>query len=209
MAGSNEDTSNPVERDGDVTRRRMLKLTIGAAIAAPIVDLAGVGSALAQTATAFRPLFFTAEEFALVDELAEMIIPTDERSPGARAAKVAAYIDARLAETLETEEQTSWRAGLAATNELSKKETGKAFMESTPEERLATLTKMAKTERGGKTPEEQFFGMLKGATAYAYYTSEIGIHKDIGYLGNTYQNEYSGYDVSQEPPQVAAPKAPD
>jgi hypothetical protein len=203
MAGK----ENPAERD--VSRRRMLELTIAAAVAAPIVDLASVGSALAQsTAGAAKPLFFTPEEFALVDELAEMIIPTDERSPGARAAKVAAYLDTRLAESLEPEEQASWRAGLAATNEFSKKETGKTFMESTPEERLATLTKMAKNERAAKTPEEQFFGRIKGATAYAYYTSEIGIHKDIGYLGNTYQKEYSGYDVSKEDPPPAAPKNP-
>ena len=38
--------------------------------------------------------FFTPEELALVDELSEMIIPADAHSPGARAARVAAYIDA-------------------------------------------------------------------------------------------------------------------
>ena len=41
-----------------------------------------------------------------------MIIPTDEHSPGARAAKVAAYIDFRLAEAWEEKDRTDWRDGL-------------------------------------------------------------------------------------------------
>lgn len=44
------------------------------------------------------PLFFTKQEFALVDELTELIIPADDHSPGARAAQVAGYIDFRLSE---------------------------------------------------------------------------------------------------------------
>ena len=50
-----------------------------------------------------RRRFFTRQELALVDELSEMIIPTDDHSPGARAAKVAAYIDARLAEAFDAQ----------------------------------------------------------------------------------------------------------
>ena len=51
------------------------------------------------------PAFFTPDEFALVDELSEMIIPADEHSPGARAAKVAAFIDTRLAEAWDQKDQ--------------------------------------------------------------------------------------------------------
>ena len=40
-----------------------------------------------------------------------MIIPADDHSPGARAAKVAAYIDARLAEALD---ETDGRPGATA-----------------------------------------------------------------------------------------------
>src|SRR5207249_9801174 len=50
--------------------------------------------------------FLTAAEYALLDELTELIIPADDHSPGARAAAVAAYIDGRLAES-RSEEHTS------------------------------------------------------------------------------------------------------
>jgi hypothetical protein len=187
---------------GDVTRRRMLELAIGAAVAAPIVDLVDGPVALARVAGqalgATAPRFFTPEQFALVDELAEMIIPADEHSPGARAARVAAYLDARLAESLDAEDQAKWRAGLEATDARSRKEIGKPFMQATPEERFALLTSIAKNEFAPKTPDETFFRTIKSATAVAYYTSEIGIHKEIGYLGNTYLKEYVGYDVSTE-----------
>ena len=42
-----------------------------------------------------------------------MIIPADAHSPGARAAKVAAYIDTRLAEAWDPKDKTTWREGLA------------------------------------------------------------------------------------------------
>ena len=64
------------------------------------------GRALAG-AIAAPATFFTRQELALVDELTEMIIPADEHSPGARAAKVAAYIDARLAEALDAKDRTT------------------------------------------------------------------------------------------------------
>ena len=83
------------------TRRELIQLTAGAVIAAR-------GEASAQKGGQF----FAPEEFRMVDELSEIIIPADEHSPGARAAKVAAYIDARLGKSLEPEPKQLWRDGL-------------------------------------------------------------------------------------------------
>lgn len=142
-----------------------------------------------------QPLFFTPAEFALVDELSDMIIPTDAQSGGARAAGVAAYIDGRLAESFEPEPRTRWRTGLKAVEGLSREQSGKAFLESTPAQRLAVLTRMAAAESDPKSPAEQFFREIKGATIQAYYTSKIGIHDDQQYKGNVYQTgDYAGYD---------------
>jgi hypothetical protein len=41
-----------------------------------------------------------------------------------------------------------------------------------------------------------FFAELKSKVVHAYYTSEIGIKQEMEYKGNTYQNEFSGFDVS-------------
>jgi hypothetical protein len=141
--------------------------------------------------------FFTPAEFAVVDELSDMIIPTDAQSGGARAAGVAAYIDARLAESFEPEQPTAWRAGLKAVEDLSREMHAKAFMESTPAQRLALLTRIAAAESDPKTAAEKFFGQIKGATVRAYYTSKIGIHDDQRYKGNVYQTgEYAGSDAT-------------
>ena len=164
-----------------LTRREMLQATAAgaAAMALPAVKVPPVAGA---------PLFFTAAEFAVVDEVSEMIIPTDERSGGARAAGVAAYIDARLAESFEPDRPARWRAGLKAAQDLSHQLHGKEFMASTPEQRLATLTRMAAAPEG-------FFGEIKGATIQAYYTSKVGIHDDQQYKGNVYQTgEFAGSD---------------
>jgi hypothetical protein len=146
-------------------------------------------------ATGSTARFFTAAEFAVVDELSDMIIPTDPQSGGARAAGVAAYIDARLAESFEPEPPARWRAGLQAVEDLSHELNGKGFLESTAEQRLAVLTRMAAEESDPKTPAEQFFREIKGSTIRAYYTSKIGIHDDQQYKGNVYQmGEFAGFD---------------
>jgi gluconate 2-dehydrogenase subunit 3-like protein/TAT (twin-arginine translocation) pathway-exported protein len=171
-----------------LSRRDMLKAT-AAAMALP---------ALPQIPTPDSTLrFFTPAEFAVVDELSDMIIPADAHSGGARAAGVAAYIDARLAESFEPEPPNEWRAGLKAVEELSREMNGKAFMESTPQQRLAVLTRMAAAESDPKTPAEKFFGQIKGATIRAYYSSKIGIHDDQRYKGNVYQTgDYAGFDAT-------------
>ena len=81
------------ERYNVLERRDLLKLSLGAA--------------LASGATKHK--FFTDEEYALVDELTDIIIPTDEKSGGARAAKVADYIDQVLAEAFDSEKRYEWR----------------------------------------------------------------------------------------------------
>src|SRR5258708_3490844 len=108
------------------------------------------------------PLFFTPEEFLVIDELTEMIIPADDHSPGARAAQVAAYIDRRLAESFEPEPRKLWRDGLAP------------FLSGTPSQRLEMLQAAAQQEEG-------FFSELKTRTARAYYSSDIGIHRELEY----------------------------
>ncbi len=172
----------------DLSRRQMLSLAAGAVVAGPL---------LSTPLAAAAGKFFTAPEFALVDELSEMIIPEDAHSPGARAAKVAAYIDARLAEEPKQEVRKQWRDGLRLVDDLARKASGKTFMASTPAERLAVLTQIAANERKPESAAEKFFVEVKGRTAYAYYTSEIGIQKDIGYKGNTMLDEFVGTDVSK------------
>jgi hypothetical protein len=167
-----------------INRRDLIRIGAGAVLAAPAVF-----------AAADAPKFFTPAEFAMVDELTELIIPADDHSPGARAAQVAAYLDTRLAEAFEAKDRDDWRRGLKLVDELSGKMHGVGFMEASPEQRIAVLTRMAKNEMKAKTPDEVFFRELKHATAQGYYTSKIGIHQEMEYKGNVMLEEFVGWEV--------------
>lgn len=166
-----------------MNRRELIQIAAAAALSAPMGLAAGTAK------------FFTPDEFALLDELTEMIVPTDDHSPGARAAGAAAYIDARVAEAFDPHDQENWRNGLRLVDALSKKLHGRVFMAATPEQRHAVLARMAENETHPKTPEEMFFGELKRATAHAYYSSKIGIHQEMEYKGNVLLDEFVGYEA--------------
>ena len=175
----------------ELTRRQAIALGAAATVA---VSIERSEALAAQSAPA---TFFTRQELAQADELAEMVIPADEHSPGARAAKVAAYIDARLAEAFDAADRTTWRDGLKLVEQLSRQVNGKPFLDLTAE-RLALLERIAAKEGKPEKPEEHFFKELKSRVVDAYYTSEIGIKQELEYRGNTYQAEFSGVDVSKE-----------
>ena len=185
-----------------MTRREML----GASAAALVLPLLNARPLAALTERAFAARFFTPAEFAMVDELSDIIIPTDEVSPGARAARVAGEIDRRLADSLDTRQQQQWRDGLRAVNDLAREMTGKTFMQASADQRIEVLTRMESmvdetpgSRRGRRADPKSalgsFFRQIKGATSRAYYTSKIGIHQDQHYKGNVYQTgEYAGLD---------------
>jgi hypothetical protein len=182
--------------DVTLTRRDAIKLGAAATITASLA-LGETLTAQAPPASATTPrVFFTPEELALVDELSELIIPTDEHSPGARSARVAAYIDSRLAEAWDEKDRTTWRQGLAGIERLSRAGGGTTFLQSSPDQRVALLTRIAANEHRPKTPEELFFVELKTRVVRAYYTSEIGIKQELEYKGNSYLAEFVGTDVS-------------
>lgn len=172
-----------------VTRRDLLAGTAAALAALGAARAAEAAGAAALPSAPAPPKFLTSAEYALLDELSELIIPTDAHSPGARAAGVAAYIDFRLSESLESDWQKKWRAGLAAVDALSRERHGKPFLQATPDQRVAVLTEMSGVKDG-------FFHELKAWTVRSYYTSKIGIHQDQEYKGNVFQQgEYAGYDA--------------
>lgn len=151
-------------------RRDLIKISAGAVVAARLAGAAGSHQ------------FFTDAEYAAVDDLTEMMIPTDEHSPGAKAAKVADYIDRVLGEAFEQEERDDFRAGL------------KPYVEASPEQRDAMLKKASKHESHEHAAEAKFFRLLKEHTIKGYYTTSIGIHEELDYKGNVYQTgEYAGY----------------
>jgi hypothetical protein len=168
-------------------RRDLLKLLGATAV---------TGTLQLSAAEPGAPLFFTKDEFALLDALAELIIPADSHSPGARAAGAAIFIDKSVAEAFLPEEKQSWRGGLALINELSQAASGRPFLQATQQEQIAVLTKLSAKELEPHTAAEKFFTQLKASITFAYYSSSIGIHQEMEYKGNTIQQQFSGYEAT-------------
>jgi hypothetical protein len=166
-------------------RRAVLKLVVLAALSPRLDALEGAAPACPMQAGAVAPppsdyklQFFSEDENKLVDQLMEMILPADDHSPGAHAARASLFADQMLATGDDTVKK-QWRDGLGLIREQAK---GMSLTE--------VLDKAAANEESPKTNLDQFFVLLKGATIYGYYTSEIGIHQDLKYTGNTYLRSF-------------------
>jgi hypothetical protein len=137
------------------------------------------------------PRFFNAAEMATISVASGMIIPADEKSGGAVEAGVPAFIDLMVS-TSPPEVRTLWRDGLKALDAESREESGKSFVEASASERMKQLEKLAKNEMSPKSQAERLFRAMKLLTIDGYYTSEIGIHKDLEYKGNSYTKDFVG-----------------
>lgn len=163
-------------------RRQVLQLiAIGAA--APLgAQHAGHAPATAAAAAAAERRFFSTSQSALVDCLAEMILPADDHSPGAREAEVGAFIDDLLANS-DPSEQQAWTNGLAAVDADAKARFEKPFVECADAERDQILAGMAAGEESPANALQRFFVKIKRQTISGYYTSRIGLIEDLQYKG--------------------------
>jgi hypothetical protein len=142
-----------------------------------------------RTAPALKVL--TAPQYATLETLVETIIPTDERSPGAKEARVADFIDLLMFES-EPEQKQPFLEGLAALDAESTTRFKAPFAKLSAEQAEALLTDISQNEKAPTTPLEIFFRQAKTLTISGYYTSEIGIHKELRYKGNVYTPEFIG-----------------
>jgi hypothetical protein len=138
--------------------------------------------------------FFTPSQHALVEELSETIIPADNHSGGAKAARVADFLDQHLRESTDDTQKALWREGLRLIDLMSQHYNGKTFVAASPEERIAVLTVLSDNYKMTDIPEVLFFHDLKELTVRGYYTSKIGIHDELEYKGNRILQEYVGCD---------------
>lgn len=130
-------------------------------------------------------------DFQTLEVLVEAIIPADERSPGAKQARVADYIDLLLSES-DDEVALQWMGGLAALNREATLRFRRPFVGLDAAQVDAVLAAISKNELDPGTPLEHFFVMTKQATIRGYYSSEIGIHRELRYKGNQFLQEFVG-----------------
>ncbi len=178
-------------RQGGVNRRTALKL-MGAGVLATRVQAAHSQLlAMFHAPGDYELQFLNSAQNELVDRLAEMIIPADDRSPGAREAKVSLFIDLMVHHSGSVV-QRAWADGLQAVQDEARERFEKPFLQCTSEQQDQMLARMAAREERPITGLELFFARLKSLTIDGYYTSSIGIHQELRYKGNTSQTEFKG-----------------
>jgi Gluconate 2-dehydrogenase subunit 3 len=163
--------------------------------AQPPATASPVGAADANSGTRF----FTAAQHLMIEELSETIIPADDHSGGAKAAKVADYIEQRIRESVDEQQKALWREGLRLMESMSQHYNGKSLVESSPDEKIAILKVLSDNAQLTELPEVRFFHELKSLTVRGYYTSKIGIHDDLEYKGNRILMEFVGCDDPTPP----------
>ena len=172
-------------------RRTVLRIVAGTLVAARPQFLRQQWVAFGQNPDVHQLQFFDKAQHALLERLADMIIPADGHSPGARAAKVGQFIDLMVAHSEETI-RDQWVADLRALNEESTQRFQSSFLASSTTQQDELMAAMAASELNPSSQLEHFFVRLKEMTINGYYTSRIGIHQELQYKGNRPQSEFIG-----------------
>src|SRR5262245_23736946 len=126
-----------------LTRRDLLQIVTallgGAALAggervlAVSFDDAAMAVALEQGTS-----LFTAADVAMLDEIAETILP-ETSTPGAKAAKTGAFMALMVTDAYDARQQQVFRAGLGQVDEACRTAHGVGFMQATPAQRLSVV----------------------------------------------------------------------
>jgi gluconate 2-dehydrogenase gamma chain len=164
-----------------VQRREVLRILGTAAAAAHFPGFSKWGfacghignAALQIKPAAYRPQFFTDAEYAVVDRLTDIIIPSDA-TPGAKEAGVAEFIDFMVAN--DPQVQYLFRTGLVWLNAHAEQKMGKRFIELGAEQQISLLEPLGFKDkaRPGEEDGRKFFGLMREFTVTGFYTSQIG-----------------------------------
>ena len=193
---------------GGMDRRELLKRVGSIPLAAGLVLSAGrlqaaqehvhKQAAKAGKAKPYTPKFFTAEEWATVRVLADIVIPADARSGSASDALVPEFIDFilddPLAEVRDRERlQTRVRGGLAWLERECTRRCGKGFALATPDERRPLLDDIAwpAKAKGEMESGAAFFTLFRDLVASGFWSSKMGTD-DLQFMGNTFVAEWNG-----------------
>jgi len=131
----------------------------------------------------WKKQFFTDHEFETVRQLANLVIPADERSGNAEDAGVPEFIDFMMFD--RPEHQTPMRGGLKWLDVKCQQLYAHPFIDCGKQQQTAMLDQIAYPDIA--KPEMQqgvaFFNRFRNFVASGFWSSKIGMD-DIGYIGN-------------------------
>lgn len=146
---------------------------------------------------------FSADEVALLDEIAETIIPRTD-TPGAKDAEVGAFMALFVSDCYTRQDQAAFRAGLA---DLDRRAAGR-FLDLPPALRMQMLTGLDEEAReqsrrawvapdgSGSGGGVHYFTMVKQLVLFSFFTSKVGATEVLRY--DPVPGHYDG-DLPYEP----------
>jgi len=145
------------------------------------------------TAASWQPQFLSKEEGAIVDDVADLIVPRTD-TPGAREVGVPAFIDIILKDVYPSEDQARFVSGLKEFDAEAQRAHGKPFLELPQAQRLAFLQQIhdvaANAERTqaddrdipASERKRPFVLMIKELTLLGFFTSQAGATQVLQYV---------------------------
>jgi hypothetical protein len=129
---------------------------------------------------------FSPDDVAYLDEIAETIIPATD-TPGAKAAKVGAFMTVMVRDCYEEKDQRTFRDGMDKINDASNKKYDKTFMAMTPQQRHELLVGIDNEQKEyvknkKKDDPDHYFRLMKELTLLGYFTSEPGATQALRYV---------------------------
>jgi hypothetical protein len=141
---------------------------------------------------------FTDADIALLDEIAETILP-ETATPGAKAAKTGAFMALMVTDVYTERDQQIFRDGMRQLDEACRTANTVSFMQASPAQRLTLLEALDREQKtvmeervasrsrapapvsaGGEPPH--YFRMMKELALLGYFTSEIGYTRAMRYI---------------------------
>ncbi len=159
--------------------RRVTALLGGVVFVGGTDLLTAVEHAHARAATSHAQVgAFTAQDVALLDEVADTILP-ETKTPGAKAAHVGPFMALMVTDTYDEQQQGIFRDGIRKLNDAG-------FTAKTPEQRLVFLEQLDREQKAYMDTRQQgapahYFRQMKELTLFGYFTSEIGCAQAMRY----------------------------
>jgi hypothetical protein len=129
---------------------------------------------------------FSAAEIALLDEIAETIIPGTD-TPGAKAAGVGPFMAMMVSDCYDTVSHAIFRDGLAKVDHAAQKRFTKPFVNCTAQDRTTLLNELDReqqsyTQQKAADAAPHYFRLMKDLTLLGYFSSEIGCTRALRYV---------------------------
>jgi gluconate 2-dehydrogenase gamma chain len=188
----------------DLLQSIALSVTLGGLSPAAAQHVHSLAAEEKTSTGVYKAKALNPHEYQTLDKLADLIVPADEKSPGAVASGACEFIDLLASQNPRLLE--IYTGGIAWLDQSMKRRYSTDFVSAKPGQQTALLDLVAyrKNESPELGPGILFFDWARRMVVDAYYTSPAGI-KAIGYMGNT---SVSKFELPQEAIEYAVKRSP-